>query len=504
MHSRATLAAATLLVAFPLLLPLTARTADSYALDIQLQLADQLFAESRYDEAIEIYQAVQSASPGPPTQLRAGVGVVKSHLRQAQFERAREAADVLMQVAPRRAEAVSLYGETLWASGLFDEAEETFRRAIALNPLDPRAHAGLARALAARTRLDEALDESFIALKLGPREGDFHHTQGLIYERMHRFEEAAAAYGNYVNLLPNKERSDKAAWARAQIRFLRSFRNRSPLEIEGDGRTTLHTVPFRLVRDKVVVKGRVNRSRELDFVLDTGSEMTIVSKGTAQRVGVTPVTYTLSAGVGEVGLRGLQVGRIDSLQFGTLTVKNVPTLIKNPELGGLPTREGEALSPLALGLSMTIDYGKRILTLGPMPTDEDPAAVELPMRVHRLAMVRGLLNQNSAASFAVDTGGEVISISQATASALEMSVSRHIPLKVYGTSGWDPDAFLLPGVQLAFESVRMDNLAVVVLNLRAPSALLGFQLGGIVGHKFLSQYRVAFDLERSVLRLTKL
>jgi hypothetical protein len=42
---------------------------------------------------------------------------------------------------------------------------------------------------------------------------------------------------------------------------------------------------------------------------------------------------------------------------------------------------------------------------------------------------------------------------------------------------------------------------VVVLNLRAPSALLGFQLGGIVGHRFLSKYRVTIDLERSVVGL---
>ena len=40
-----------------------------------------------------------------------------------------------------------------------------------------------------------------------------------------------------------------------------------------------------------------------------------------------------------------------------------------------------------------------------------------------------------------------------------------------------------------------------MLNLNAPSALLGFQLGGIVGHKFLSNYRVGIDLEHSVLRL---
>jgi hypothetical protein len=33
--------------------------------------------------------------------------------------------------------------------------------------------------------------------------------------------------------------------------------------------------------------------------------------------------------------------------------------------------------------------------------------------------------------------------------------------------------------------------------------LLGFRVGGIVGHKFLGNYRVAMDLERSELRLTK-
>ena len=54
---------------------------------------------------------------------------------------------------------------------------------------------------------------------------------------------------------------------------------------------------------------------------------------------------------------------------------------------------------------------------------------------------------------------------------------------------------------LMFATISYKNCPVVVLTLNAPSALLGFQLGGIVGHKFLSKYRVGIDLERSVLRL---
>ena len=75
---------------------------------------------------------------------------------------------------------------------------------------------------------------------------------------------------------------------------------------------------------------------------------------------------------------------------------------------------------------------------------------------------------------------------------------------MYGSSGWDTEAFLLPGINLAFDAgIQYRNFSVIVLNLDTPSALLGFQVGGIVGHRFLSNYRVGIDLERSMLRLKK-
>ena len=125
------------------------------------------------------------------------------------------------------------------------------------------------------------------------------------------------------------------------------------------------------------------------------------------------------------------------------------------------------------------------------------------MRHHRLSMVRGLLNDKRPTYFVVDTGGEVISISTTTAEELDHDIPRKIALRVYGTSGWDRDAFLMPGVNLKFNQINYNNFAVVVLNLQAPSVLLGFQVGGIVGHKFLSPYRVSLDLDRSELRMSK-
>ncbi len=469
--------------------------------ELQYQLATLLFEETRFDEAIDAFShAAQSSDARLAT--RARIGLVRSSLRIGDFERAQREAAFLKDEAPGNADALTTHADALWSAGLFDEAEVEWRDALARDPELSRGRHGLARALASKGQLEEAAREAQAALKLAPRDGEIHHTLGSIYERLRRFEQAAASYGDYVNLLPNKDRSDKAAWSRSQIRFLKSFAEREPLAIADDSKGRLHTVDFRLVDDKVMVKVKVNGGRLQDFVLDTGSELTTISRQTASSAGVRPITYTLSAGVGEVGLRGLQLGRIDAFEIGTLRLANVPTLIKAPALRGIPKRETESFSPLALGVSMTIDYAARKLTIAERLPEESPADFRLPMRHHRLSMVRGLVN-SSPTYFVVDTGGEVISISKSTADALAAPPKRRIALRVYGTSGWDRDAFLLPGVDLQFSDIAFRNFSVVVLNLRAPSVLLGFQVGGIVGHKFLSPYRVSLDLDRSELRLSR-
>jgi Flp pilus assembly protein TadD/predicted aspartyl protease len=470
--------------------------------ELQFQIATLFFDDTKYFEAIDAYRRAEKATTDPALALKARKGRVRAALRVAEFTSAREDAEAMRRDAPRDPEVLTLHGDSLWAAGLFDESDDAYRDALAINPASSRARFGLARSLATRNQLDQALNEVLAASAAAPRDAEIHHVVGDIYERMHRFDEAANAYMNYINLLPNKDRSEKAAWSRAQVKFLKAFSGKVPVQIDGADLGVLHTVPFRLLNDKVVVQGKVNGGRAQDFVLDTGSEETVLSRSTASRAGVAPITYTLSAGVGEVGLRGLQLGRLDSLEIGTLKIRNLPVLIKNPALRGIPKREGDSFSPLSLGMSMAIDYQKRLLTIANSLPEGEPD-FRLPMRIHRLAMVRGTLNNTRPAYFVIDTGGEVISISADTADTLETNAPRRIPLKVYGTSGWDRDAFLLTGVNLNFDTIEYRNFPIVVLNLRAPSILLGFQVGGIVGHKFLGNYRVAMDLARSELRLDK-
>ena len=495
------IALGTAVVAAVWTLALNARQVSVADAELQYQLGGLLFEETRYYEAMLAFDRATQATDQELAQ-RARKGKVKAALRIAEFDTALQEAERLTTDTPSDVEGLSLHGDALWSAGLFDESDRMYEQALSLSPESSRAQFGVARALATRSRLDEALERALKASALAPRDGEIHHVVGAIYERLNRFDEAAIAYRNFINLLPNRDRSEKAAWSRAQVRFLEAFQGRTPVEIDEQDSNMLHTIPFRLERDKIVVQARVNGSPPQDFVLDTGAERTVLSEEEAQRIGVRPITYTLSAGVGEVGLRGLELARVDRFEIGTLQVRNLPVMIKNPALRNLPTEEREGFSPLSLGLSMVVDYERQLLTIAKnVPVGE--ADVHLPMRVHRLAMVRGLLNSTRPAYFVVDTGGEVISISLATASSLEESPYRRIPLRVFGSSGWDRDAFLMPGVDLDFANIAFRNFPLVVLNLRAPSLLLGFQVGGIVGHRFLSEYRVTMDLARSELRLEK-
>ena len=474
---------------------------ESARIEARLQLADLLRGDQRYWESIPAYD---QAKPGASSEqlIRVSSGLLQSLLQIAEFTEAHREALLLRSLAPTDPSALALVGDALWASGLFDEAEAVYRDVLALDAGSAGGRHGLAQSLATRQAYDDALDWIQAALAIAPDTPAFHHTLGFIYQRMHRFRDAADAYERYVGLLSASTNTEKADWARAEVQFLRSFGDRQAVQLTEPGR--VHTIPFRIEREKVIVRGRVNGRSAVDFVLDTGAEQTVLSEPVARELGVQPVANTLSAGVGEIGLRGLQAARLESLQIGSFEVTNLPAIIKSPPLGGLPTPESEGFSPIALGLSVIIDYGQQQLIIAEQLPDDEPADVVLPLRHHRLAVVRGVVNGEHPRSFVVDTGGQVISISRGTANLLAPLTVRRVPIKVYGTSGWDDDAYLRPGTDLAFDQLLYRNYSVVVLNLHRPSALLGFQIGGIVGHSFLSDYRVTLDLGRSVMKLKKL
>jgi tetratricopeptide (TPR) repeat protein len=169
-----------------------------------------LFNDGRYVESFNAYEQGKS-NDDFRIKRESLIGAVKTALRLGDFSHAYADGQILARAFPRNPDAIANYGDALWAVGLFEESEKTFQDVLSLQKDHGRALHGLARSLAARNRLNEALDTAQSALVKDPRDAEFHHTVGSVYERMKRYEEAANAYGSYINLLPNKDRSAKAA-----------------------------------------------------------------------------------------------------------------------------------------------------------------------------------------------------------------------------------------------------------------------------------------------------
>ena len=298
------------------------------------------------------------------------------------------------------------------------------------------------------------MNEAQAALRLSPRDLEIHHTVGADLRAACTSTRKRPAAYSQLRQPAAEQGSQREGRLVARGNPLPAVVRRSACRSRSipAPTTQLYTVDFRLVNDKVVVRAKVNDARRRTSS-STPAPRTPSSPGpTAQRLGITPITYTLSAGVGDVGLRGLQLARIDSLELGIAQAaqRAVPRS-RIRRCATFRSKETESLSPLALGYSMIIDYKTHKLTFGKHLPDE-PDDFELPLRLHRLATVRGIVDGSHQANFVVDTGGEVISISQATATALaKPETGRRIALKVYGTSGWDhgcvPDARRRPDVR---------------------------------------------------------
>ena len=100
---------------------------------LQFQLGTLLFEETRYREALEAFRKAVGAD-AKSIAVQARIGVVKSALRLGEFIEAQKEANTLKQQDPRSADVLAVHADALWSAGLFDEAHQEFKDALALEP----------------------------------------------------------------------------------------------------------------------------------------------------------------------------------------------------------------------------------------------------------------------------------------------------------------------------------------------------------------------------------
>ena len=182
---------------------------EAFQLYLQGKFHGERVTQVDSDKAIDLFQRALAIDP---SFALAWAGLSQIHILQAGygfapisggFERAREAAQNALRLAPDLAEGHIALGTVLQGSDWnFTAAGASFRRALELAPGDAnalRAAAHLARVLG---RVDEALDLLRKAVALDPLSAHTHRQAAMVAVMSERFDEAAMSFQLALDLAP--------------------------------------------------------------------------------------------------------------------------------------------------------------------------------------------------------------------------------------------------------------------------------------------------------------
>ena len=156
-------------------------------------------------------------------------------------------------------------------------------------------------------------------MTLQPDETDSKVMLAEAFYRLDDFQKAAVAL-NGVDVSSNKLIREQ--YPTLNIAMLESFKGQTPYELDGDG--TNVRVKFVRTDPLPLVNVRVNGGDEVTFFIDTGGSEVTLDTAFAKELGVPQfgaVQGTFSGGQHTE----VQLGRIESLTLGDVTLKNVPT-----------------------------------------------------------------------------------------------------------------------------------------------------------------------------------
>ncbi|HHT9118798.1 MAG TPA: tetratricopeptide repeat protein, partial [Candidatus Hypogeohydataceae bacterium YC38] len=95
-------------------------------------------------------------------------------------------------------------GNMAYREGKYDEAVESFKKALELNPTDASSHFGLGNSYFLKRNYEKAITHYKEVIKLRPDYAKVHYALGLAYKRVGKDAEAEKAFDTYNRLSATK------------------------------------------------------------------------------------------------------------------------------------------------------------------------------------------------------------------------------------------------------------------------------------------------------------
>src|ERR1043165_5571008 len=415
--------------------------------------------------------------------LEARCGLSFAQLKQRNLQAAYDNAARVIMLDPLSARGHALLGAAILAAGEFRLSVEEFRTALALNENEALAVAGLAMVDFYENRLPLALIGLRKAVSMDQEEPDYVFSLGQAAARSEKYKEAADAYERFLMIAPKTD-IDRRERILGLIEFLRYLGRQGALYIpSGEVRSS---VSFEATDSRPILKVRINGSKEpLNFVLDTGSGMSVISEETAKRLGIRPVARGgVARAVGGGGKFEIVYGYINSIEIGEARVENVPVYIRKFFDNNIPVDGYLGLSVVSKFLA-AIDYGTRrislirqnqtdalepwtvahrqegVLTLAPIAPNNE-STVEVPLRTTSSGFLSGEVTPQGlekTINFIIDTAASITVVSEKLSQQAQLiDLLQPSKMRAFGAAGVTEDVKLLQLPRLSLGLTKLEKI----------------------------------------------
>ncbi len=404
---------------------------------------------------------------------------------------------------PKNSYAFAVLGAAYLGAGNFKEARRLLSNAIFLNKKEALAWAGMGMLDFYENRIQDAIENLQEAVHHDSKEPDFEFTLAQVSSRGERYKEAAKAYERFLRISPKTD-IERRERIKGLIRFLSFLGRKAPLYDLGGEKFT--SVSMKLVNNRPIIKMRIKKRGEiLNFVLDTGSGISVISRKAAKRLKIKPVSRGgVARALGGDGKFDIVYGFLNRVFLGDVRIRNVPVYIRE-----FHNRSEDIDGYIGLSLISkyitTIDYGSGTFALIRKNSDladrVETGGMSVPLRLTSSGFLSGevkLEGIDSPLNFIVDTGASVSVISSDLAGSKQ--ISPYISderMRVIGAAGITENvpSFFLP--RLSVGRYSRNSLKAIALDLDLINETSGFEQAGILGGNFLKDYRLTFDFKRS-------
>lgn len=440
-------------------------------------------------------ELASSATPTPQT--------LRGLLRAGKVSEASRQASALAASNPGDATVHALLGDVLFRQSRFAEAQDAYRAATNDGKGLARGFWGLGRIAQLKGQTELARRHFSAAFQRDPRDPDIVLS---FADAVRDNESRATLLRNFVNLAANQdgdERKREDAAARLEIArrmgpepLMRVLNAAESYDIKLEG-----YFPIGRKRTGVVLQIRLNGSRPLRMLLDSGAEGILVHQRAVRNLALERLADSSIGGLGRNGGVAGEVALARSVSAGPLTWENC--LIRITPEAVVPGADGIIGLDMFRNFLVQLDFRQQILRLRSFPVERPPesAAASLTTfyQVQHFLLVPTLINGKGEGYFMIDTGSSFGAVISPEAAWLIQPREA----AVQGAGGLVEDAFSTSPIRVSVGAQEWLDPAPVTMNLARMSQTQGVEIRGIIGYPLLQNSVVTINYRDSLIEFAR-